>query len=151
MNDATDESMKLTHIVAVIGYVYRDGKFLLLKRNNPPLLWAPPGGRLNKNEDPKNGVIREVREETGLDVSVLQTADTWFGEIQPGKFMLAIDYLVKITGGTLRLSDEHSDFAWVSVDDIRQAKGVDLGDPKVGFKADDFAAAEQLIFKLNNT
>ena len=35
MSNATDESMKLTHVVAVIGYVYRDGKFLLLKRNNP--------------------------------------------------------------------------------------------------------------------
>jgi len=47
------------------------GKVLLIKRTKDPWknLWGFPGGHVNKNETPRQAVIREVREETGLAVT----------------------------------------------------------------------------------
>ena len=140
MNDKS----RHTHKVAVIGYVYRAGRFLLLKRRVPPQIWVPPGGRLQIDEAPAAGLQREVWEETGLEIRVLQPANIWFGEWQPGTPLLSIDYLVEITGGTLRLSDEHSAYAWASVAELEQGQPVAL-DPEVGFKPGDFRHAERLI------
>ena len=136
-----------THQVSVIGYVYRGGKFLLLKRATEPQIWAPPGGRLHPDEDPVRGLIREVKEETQLNIEVITPANTWFGKFR-GKYLLSIDYLVRITGGAVKLSHEHSDFAWVSVAELRSGHPVDLGDSAVGFKVSDFEHAERLIHAL---
>ena len=136
---------ELTHIVAVIGYVYRSGRFLLLKRRHPPLLWAPPGGRLHPHEPPRTGLKREIAEETGLEVEVLTPADIWFGDIYPGTAMLSIDFLVRITGGHLKLSEEHSDYRWVSATELNHRHPIDLGHSAVGFKPDDFERAERLL------
>ncbi len=142
------DSNYYTHQVSVIGYVYRGGKFLLLKRATEPQIWAPPGGRLHPDENPVRGLIREVKEETSLDIEVITPANTWFGKFR-GKYLLSIDYLVKITGGEVKLSHEHSDFAWVTVTDLRLKNPVDLGVSNVGFNVSDFDHAERLIKALS--
>ncbi len=135
---------KHTHQVAVIAYVYRDGKFLLLKRNHPPRLWAPPGGRLLPDEDPRQGIIREVKEETGFDIRILHTADVWFGEWLENSYLMSIDFLVEITGGDFRLSEEHSDYCWVSLEQLINGEPILLNDPE-GFQIADFQHAEGLL------
>lgn len=140
MNDKS----RRTHKVAVIGYVYQEGRFLLLKRRVAPQIWVPPGGRLQIDEAPATGLQREVREETGLEIRVLQPAHIWFGQWQAGAPLLSIDFLVEIIGGTLRLSDEHSAYVWASAAELEQGKPVAL-DPEVGFKPGDFRHAERLI------
>ncbi|MCK6622973.1 MAG: NUDIX domain-containing protein [Calditrichaceae bacterium] len=137
------EPVQLTHVVAVNAYVYRNGRFLLLKRNTEPKIWGPPGGRLHRNEDPLAGLCREVKEETGLEVEVLAPANTWFGQWKNEYFLLAIDYLVRICGGTVRLSGEHSDFAWVTLDELQEGEPVRL-QPGVGFRLEDFRNAQRL-------
>ncbi len=133
----------LTHRVAVIAYVVRENKFLLLKRNTFPYIWAPPGGRLKRNEPPEEGLKREIREETGLEVEIVAPVNTWFGEWN-GRPLLSIDYLVRIVGGRFRLSEEHSDSVWVSVADLRRGEPVRL-DPRLGFHLTDFERADRLI------
>ena len=46
-------------------------KFLLIKRKNPPHegLYCPVGGKIDPHESPRKTVIREVKEETGLDIT----------------------------------------------------------------------------------
>lgn len=52
--------------------IYRD-KFLLIKRIKPPYpgLWSLPGGKLELGEHPQETIIREIKEETGLDVKFI--------------------------------------------------------------------------------
>lgn len=126
-----------THSVAVTGYVYQQGKFLILKRAEPPLIWAPPGGRLIPQEDPRSGVIREVREETGLDVQVLSLVDYWFGEIERRGKLLSLDFLTVSHSQDVVLSEEHTDFTWASLEEL--AKGYPpLGDAPDSYHLTDF-------------
>lgn len=132
-----------THKVAVIAYITKGDKFLLLKRTTEPRIWAPPGGRLLPDEDPIHGLRREIREETGFEVRVVAPVDTWFGPWN-GRPLLSIDYLVAVTGGQFRLSAEHSDAVWVSLEELRRGHPVAL-DPRLGFTLQDFAKADRLI------
>ncbi len=62
--------------VAVVGLVSRhdersgDDRWLLVHREQPADAWDPPGGRMEKDEDLAAAVIREVAEETGLQIEV---------------------------------------------------------------------------------
>lgn len=132
-----------THRVAVTAYVVKNDKFLLLQRNNEPRIWAPPGGRLEKDENPEEGLKREIKEETNFDIEIVAPVNTWFGQWQ-GNPLLSIDYLVRIVGGELRLSKEHSSAAWVSLEELKKGVPIEL-DPKLGFEIDDFQKAKRLI------
>ena len=136
-----------THQVAANAYIYKNGKFLLLKRTKPPQIWGPPGGRLTVDENPDLGLQREVKEETGLDIEVLVPANTWFGVWQDTGYLLSIDYIVRILGGEVKLSHEHSEFAWVSLAEMRQGNPVRLM-PNIGFQLNDFENAKFLIDAL---
>ena len=54
--------------------VIAEERVLLIRRGTPPLAgeWSLPGGRLELGESVEQAVVREVREETGLDVAPLQ-------------------------------------------------------------------------------
>jgi 8-oxo-dGTP diphosphatase len=59
-------------VVPCVGAVIRDaaGRLLLIRRGHDPHrgLWSLPGGRIEAGESPEEAVVREVREETGLEV-----------------------------------------------------------------------------------
>jgi len=135
-----------THRVAVNGYVIKHHKFLLLKRNTFPFIWAPPGGRLEKDENPFDGLKREIKEETNLDIEIIAPVGTWFGNWH-GKFLLSIDYLTEVTGGEFRLSKEHSAAVWVAIDDLRTENPVKLNCHE-GFHLKDFEEAWKLYLLI---
>jgi ADP-ribose pyrophosphatase YjhB (NUDIX family) len=66
--------------VAAYAVIIRDGQ-ILLSRLAPHVsregLWTLPGGGLDHGEDPRDAVVREVHEETGLDVHVGETAHVY--------------------------------------------------------------------------
>lgn len=113
----------LTHRVAAAAFIFRDDKVLLLKRVAPPQTFAPPGGRLEVNEDPLHGVLREVEEETGLTPDIFGVAGAWFGQYAEGEsLLLCINYLALSERGDPHLSDEHSGFVWASRADLEQGR-----------------------------
>ena len=84
-----------------------ENQILLIKRTTPPFIgyWALPGGRAEPDEPVEQTVVREVKEETGLDVEVLRKVGEYHEKgIQGGQ---EYDYypacfLVKCVGGELR-------------------------------------------------
>ena len=89
-------------------------RLLLIQRANEPGrgCWSLPGGRVQAGETDHHAVIREVAEETGLDVKVARRA----GAVQrcaPGGAVFDIhDYVCLATGGTLRAGDDADDARW---------------------------------------
>jgi 8-oxo-dGTP diphosphatase len=85
---------------------FPENRILLIKRTTPPFVgyWAIPGGRVEPGETVEQTVVREAKEETGLDVSVVRKVGEYHEEgTQGGQ---EYDYypacfLVKVTGGTL--------------------------------------------------
>tara|TARA_Y100000310_G_scaffold340082_1_gene434719 strand:+ start:2314 stop:2619 length:306 start_codon:yes stop_codon:yes gene_type:complete len=54
-------------------FIVNEGK-VLLNFNNKCQIWVPPGGHIEKNELPCDAVIREAKEETGLDVGLVSAS-----------------------------------------------------------------------------
>lgn len=91
-----------------------DGRLLLVRRGRPPSagLWSVPGGRLEAGETPQQAAVREVREETGLDVTVGALLAT----VEIGEFLVH-DFAAEVVGGELRAGDDASDVRWCSFDE----------------------------------
>lgn len=54
-----------------------DGGIVLIKRKNPPFGWALPGGFVDYGEGFEDAAVREAKEETGLDVTLLRQFHTY--------------------------------------------------------------------------
>ena len=139
-------NLPLTHLVAVNALLIKNNKFLLLKRNDPPLIWGPPGGKLEVNEDPIVGLKREVKEETGLEIEVKMPVTTWFGSFN-NKKILAVDYFCKYQSGKIQLSNEHNSYIWLSMQELRDKKDKYFKS-KSGFKLKHFELAFNIHKKL---
>lgn len=128
--------MSHTHRLAVTAYIIHERKFLLLKRNRDPKVWGPPGGRLRPDENPEAGLRREVKEECNLEIEIIAPAGIWFGTIGKEKY-LSIDYVAEWKSGTVRLSNEHAESIWSTIDDLRNGKPA-LGGASPSFLLEDF-------------
>lgn len=117
----------MSHIITKIaeyGIIINDNKeFLMLKFSkevNPGEKWIFPGGRLDNGEEPKKGLLREIKEETNLDVEIVQACDvTMWGEGEDHRY--AVFFICKIKkGDNIKLSHEHQDYKWCSFDKINK-------------------------------
>jgi ADP-ribose pyrophosphatase YjhB (NUDIX family) len=96
----------------------KDGKRVyLVKRAIPPKvgMWALPGGFLEPREGPEAGGIREVKEETGLDVEIERFLAMW---PVPHVNEILIFYLAKPTDQVPTPSDETSEVTVFSYDNL---------------------------------
>ena len=64
---------------SVMGIVYDDASRVLLVRQSADALWSTPGGVIEPTETPATAVVREVREETGLEVNVVRLLGVYGG------------------------------------------------------------------------
>jgi 8-oxo-dGTP diphosphatase len=83
--------------------------------------WGLPGGGLEYGEHPEEAVIREVWEETGLRVCVEKLL--LINTLRPDR--VGMYYLCRVTGGTFYPSDEVSEFAYFSLEDLPDVRPLD--------------------------
>ena len=81
--------------------------------------WEWPGGKPDPGEDLDTALRRELREECGLEVDFLGLAGASEFDMPAGRIIL-LCLLARQTGGELRLSHEHDDFAWVPLAELAQ-------------------------------
>jgi 8-oxo-dGTP diphosphatase len=103
--------------------VEKDGKFLILKRTESkdfaPNAWEVITGRLEEEESPRDGILREVLEETGLKAEIVMPVDTGFFYRGGKEFpMVFISYWCRYVEGEVNLSWEHNQFKWASIEEI---------------------------------
>jgi 8-oxo-dGTP diphosphatase len=104
--------------IPCVGAIIKDshGRLLLIKRGHAPQAgrWSLPGGRVEPGETDQQAVIREIREETGLDIR----CDRLVGSVQrlspPDAVLEISDYAATVTGGTLVAGDDAAEARWVS-------------------------------------
>jgi mutator protein MutT len=110
-------------ITVVMSVIWKNNKVLLLKRaptqRNFPGLWDFPGGKLEPNESSLAGVRREAFEETSLDVEPDKLVCTFNFNISSAEVHVEI-FSVKSATGTVKLSEEHTAFEWVSPNDLQK-------------------------------
>jgi 8-oxo-dGTP diphosphatase len=110
------EGLTSTTIRCVGGIAFdADGRLLLIRRANDPGSgqWSLPGGRVEPGESDETAVVRELREETGLDV----IPGTWIGTVTRGPFEIH-DYACEITGGVLTAGDDATEARWSDAADL---------------------------------
>ncbi len=60
--------------LVVAGYIFHDNKVLLIHHKKLKL-WLPVGGHIDENETPDDALLREIKEETGLDVEIINQSN----------------------------------------------------------------------------
>lgn len=100
-----------------------ENKLLLHKRAVPAEKdhWCIPGGRLEMFETLEHAVIREVKEETDLDVEVIKLMGICDHIIrEESAHWVATSYLCKIKSGEAKIMepDKASDMRWFDLDDL---------------------------------
>jgi ADP-ribose pyrophosphatase YjhB (NUDIX family) len=106
-------------LIGVGAVIVQDGRVLLVQRGRDPMKgqWTLPGGVLEVGESLVEGVAREVREETGLEIEVLELVellDRIHREDGRVRFHYVIaDYLCRVTGGELHAASDADAVRWI--------------------------------------
>jgi 8-oxo-dGTP diphosphatase len=112
-------------VVGVGAVVISEGKMLLEKRKNEPGKgkWSIPGGLVDLGESPEQAVIREVMEETRLEVDAPRlidvVSDVSLDENGKVKYhFVIIDYLVKVKQGEPKAASDADALKWVPFSEV---------------------------------
>jgi 8-oxo-dGTP diphosphatase len=121
-------------VVGIGGVVIENEQALLIKRGSEPLLgqWSIPGGTLELGESLQQGVARELLEETGLEVQVLEMIEA-FDRIfldpaaanarersRPKYHYVIVDYLCQRRAGEARAGSDVTDIAYATEQELER-------------------------------
>ncbi len=114
-------------IVGVGAVMIRDGRILLERRKNDPGKgkWSIPGGIVELGESTEEAVIREVKEETGLDVENPELIDVVSNVTKDEKgqikyHFVILDYSVKLKGGRSEAASDAEQVEWVLLENVEE-------------------------------
>lgn len=121
--------------LVVAGFIFDNDKVLLIHHKKLDM-WLPPGGHIDKDETPDEALLREIKEELGIDVEILNKNELQAeGKI---KKQLAtpiyvnvhdigdhdhccLFYLCRLKNNTINVNkNELNDFKWFSIEDLNK-------------------------------
>jgi 8-oxo-dGTP diphosphatase len=121
-------------VVGIGGVVIEHGRALLIRRGSEPLLgqWSIPGGTLELGESLQEGVARELLEETGIEVRVLDLIEVFdrvyledgstdaLAKRRPRFHFVIADYLCERLSGEARAGSDVTDVAFAHEDELQR-------------------------------
>lgn len=109
----------------ILGIIRENGRVLMIQRSKTvrvPLAWCFPGGEIEPGETQAAALVREMREELGIDVAPGEHLMTQTKH--DGRLVLYC-WSAQITGGEpVRNPREVADFAWMTPEEVRRKDGV---------------------------
>jgi ADP-ribose pyrophosphatase YjhB (NUDIX family) len=106
------------------GVLVHEGRVLLIRRGQEPLLgrWTVPGGTVELGEGLEEALVREMREETALQIEPLEVLAV-FDRIrrEEGRIVyhyVIVDYLCRWRGGEARAGSDALEVAWAAPTDL---------------------------------
>jgi 8-oxo-dGTP diphosphatase len=117
----TDLSKQKPIIKAASACVWRNGEVLLIKRGNElgKGYWSFPGGKTEAGELAQACAIRELREETGLDVELKIQVGDFTVETKEAVYLISC-FTGNYSNGTATAGTDADDVAWVSLGNLTQ-------------------------------
>ncbi len=126
----------MTKRVVVGAAVLRDGRLLAARRSAPPELagrWELPGGKVEPGETPQAALVRELREELGVEAEAIERV--------PGEWPLRPDLVLHVWTARIRTGDpaplqDHDALRWLSPDEVDDVPWLDQDRPAVALVAE---------------
>jgi ADP-ribose pyrophosphatase YjhB (NUDIX family) len=105
-------------IPAAGAIIVRDNEVLLVKRAHPPRIgwWCLPAGFMEWHEHPSQTAVREVLEETGLQIKLTALFDVYSGNDDPRTNAVLMLYLADVVGGTIQPADDALEVRYFRLD-----------------------------------
>jgi len=118
----------------VEGYVIKDNSVLLVYHKKIGM-WLPPGGHIEKHETPEEALVREIKEETGLEVEIInqvkpdkkfsvrllyQPTHIQLEDIKGTHYHIDLIYLCRVKGGELHSNQEIEDLRFFDIEEINK-------------------------------
>jgi len=105
-------------VVAVKGIIINDSRVLIVKRANDDEIgggtWECVGGKIEFGEDLETALIREIKEEVGLTVTVEKILYATTFKTDPTRQVVILTYLCRSKNTNVVLSKEHSEYQWAT-------------------------------------
>ena len=108
--------------LTVRGIIKNNDEILIVKRHpksrTDPEMWELPGGKVEKGEFFADALVREIKEETNLDVNVGDFCEAVQNDYSHKRTVQIMMYLENVKGD-VEISDEHTYWMWASLDKIK--------------------------------
>jgi ADP-ribose pyrophosphatase YjhB (NUDIX family) len=140
---------KLVKVVAAI-IENKDGKFLIVQEGKKDSfgIWKPVSERLKNNEEPKNGLIRGVSEETGYKIEIVKQINHYNFRGHKGDELECFDFYAKVIGGEpKKRSGEIINMKWVDKKSLQKLMLNCPPNHHYGTQISDFLRYEKIILK----
>jgi 8-oxo-dGTP pyrophosphatase MutT (NUDIX family) len=103
-------------------YIEIEGSLLLLEKASEEGEWGIPGGKIEKNETPKQAARRELHEETGIEADKIIPLGCLYMRKPHLDYVFHLFKVCLDRMPVVKISEEHYSFRWVSYDQLHKLK-----------------------------